>query len=1103
VRTTKLTSIMALLGAAACQSGDSTPPEPAPTPGAPGSLYVEPPIDLASSVPAAALAFSYDGAVFRGGYRTHDVTVTDGVIDVTPWHRDPATGQRRSGGAIGISTLAVAIGDRPLAEGVGAPRQAGNVLQIPRGGVIEQITNREDGIEQSWHFDAQPAAGDLTVEVDVAGHRFVEATASGLHFQSDRGLGFRYSHAIWRDAAGAVWHVEARYEHDRIVMTVPEDVLAGSVYPAVLDPTVSGELFSDVPVNGTTGGTSRMSDMASDGAGYLLVWQDQRDSRQDDIFATRLGAAGEVVDTTGIRVNAAAGVQQNPVAAFVGTGYVVAWEHVVAVGNSDIAAAFVSTTGAVTQLGTIAGTAANETLPAIAGRGGEALLVWQDGSDLHGARFASGAFGPASPAVAGANVEKEAAVSANPAGDYLVTFTETVGTNDNVRGQLVSPLGAPTGTPFDIAAGTTAEATSAAAFDGTNHFVTWSVVHGGTSLDIAARRVGPTGALLEAAPVDISLGVSGQLVPDIACNAGGCFLTWEDMRQYATSLRDIFGAVVSPALAITRNDIPVMSFLRQQTAPTVASAATGYLVAWSDTRDLDTESIRASRVDATGTVLDAGAAALVVVRSTSNYQAPAIGQTSGLTDLFWAESQLPDVNLVHVRFNGSGVQQDATPRVVSAAPFAQLAPAATGMGASSFVVWQDSRGADRDIYAARLDTATGNPLDPNGIQLTTGNGDQFAPKVASAVTMDGPSALVVWQDRRTGTFDIMAAVVTSAGAVSVTDIPICTAAGDQTRPNVAYDATNGVYLVVWTDPGGGTFDIRGARVSPTGAVLDADCGAVISGGPGSQFSADVAAGGGQFFVAWEDRRNNGSVGSIFGARVRAMGGISVLDPNGVPLTVNQGAQQAEPTVAFGSGGSFLVAWTDDRNAATSSSDILGAQVSPLGVVGPTFTIAGTAETERAADLSPGTTSAKPFSVAYLKSSSSIGSTRIQLRRITLSSSGGQPCTQDSQCETGFCRDNKCCDSDCGGGGAYGNMGDCQACSVAHYGQADGTCTLVVNTQYTCRIYASTYCDLSERCDGISTACPPDVGQHQGLVCNTTTGAVCPANDTSGAPHACP
>jgi len=1098
---TKLASIMAVLGAAACQTGDgSIPQDPAPEPESPaGNLYAEPAIDIASSVPVAALAFAPDGAALRAGYRTHDVAVTEGFIDVTPWHRDPATGARVAGGAIGLLTTAVSAGGRALEIGGGAPRlAAANVVEIPRGEVVERITNREDGVEQAWRFEEQPIGGDLTIEIAVSGPRFVEATPSGLHFRSAQGLGVRYSHAVWRDAAGEAWEIEARFDRGRIAITVPEDVIAGSAYPAILDPTITPELITDVPANGTTGANSRAADLASDGAGYLAVWQDQRASRDDDIFAARIGADGAVLDGASIRVSGAAGVQQNPVAAFVGNGYVVAWENVVAAGNSDIAAAFISTAGGVTQLGTIAGTGANETLPAIAARGGQALLVWQDGADVRGTIFTLGNFGPTLAIAAGANIEKEPAVSGNPAGDYLVTFTETVGTNDNVRGQLVSAAGLPSGAAFDLAAGTTAESASAAAFDGTNHVVVWTIVRGGTSNDIAARRVGPTGALLETAPVNVNSAPGAQLAPDIACNASGCLAVWEDTRNLATSVRDVYGAVLSPTLAVTANDVAVSTFLRQQTAPTVGSVGTGYLAAWSDTRDLDTTSVRGARVDAAGAVADAAEAALALVRSVSNYQAPAIGQTSGFFDVVFPESQVPDVNIVHVRFNGQGTQLDPSPLLMSGAPFAQLATAATGMGANSFAVWQDARGADRDIYGARVDLLTGATLDPNGIQITSGNGEQVVPKVASS----GASALVVWQDRRAGNFDIRGAIVSSAGAVTVPDIAICAAAGDQTRPNVSYDATSGVYLVVWTDPQGGTLDIRGARVSAAGAVLDASCGAVISGAAGSQFSADVAGGGGLFLVAWEDRRTDTVSGDIYGARVRTTGGtLTVLDPAGLAIAAAP-AQQVEPTVAYGSGGSFAVAWTDARNAATTSNDIFAVQISATGLIGSPFTVADSTESERAPDLSPGTTTAKPFSVAYLKSDAALGSTRIQLRRITLGSTGGKACTTDAQCETGFCRDYKCCNSDCGGGGANGNTGDCQACSTAHYGQADGTCTTILDTSYVCRLYVDPYCDLSDRCDGTSTACPPDLGQHAGLVCNATTGAVCPPA-AAGNSHRCP
>ncbi|HWO23033.1 MAG TPA: hypothetical protein VNO30_30035, partial [Kofleriaceae bacterium] len=249
---TKLASIMAIwmawaawaawaAGATACQSGEGpSAPDPAPAPdgvggaGGAGSLYAEPAIDLGASVSSgapAALALAYDGAAFRGGHATHDVVVVDGIVDVTPWHRDPATGQRRSGGAIGLSTTGAAVGETELSIGAGAARQvAQNVVEISRGALVERITNREDGIEQAWRLDAPPAGGGaLTVEVAVAGHRFVAATVSGLHFQSERGLGFRYSHAVWRDASGAAWDIEARYEAGRIAITVPDEILAGSL----------------------------------------------------------------------------------------------------------------------------------------------------------------------------------------------------------------------------------------------------------------------------------------------------------------------------------------------------------------------------------------------------------------------------------------------------------------------------------------------------------------------------------------------------------------------------------------------------------------------------------------------------------------------------------------------------------------------------------------------------------------------------------------------------------------------------------------------------------------------------------------------------------
>jgi hypothetical protein len=1094
-------AVLAAGASAACQSATeppAPPDDPAPLP-AGGPLVPSPEHDLGSSVPSAALAFVADVHGFRGGYLTHVATVSEGIIDLTPRHFDRAQRRVITGGAVGLATAGVFVGSERVDDGAGRHEQRSpNVVHVQRGDVVEQITNREDGIEQSWIFAAAPPAGDdLVVEVSVAGHDYVATTATGLHFRSPAGLGVRYSHALWRDAAGTAYDVPVRFEDGRIRISVPEAVVQAAVYPAVLDPTVTAELFTDVPATGTTGANNRNQDVASDGSGYFVVWQDQRDDRGDDIFGARVTAGGTVTDAVSIRINNASGTQQSPAVAFVGTGYVVAWENVVATGNSDIEAAFVSASGAVTQLGTIANTSANETGAALAGRGSSALLTWGTGADIRGALFSAGAFGASFAVAASGNLEEEPAVSASPTGDYLVTFTETVAAgNRDIRGQRVTAAGGLSGAALAIADDAGVQSQSAAAFDGTNYVVVWTT----GSADIAAARVSAAGVVLDATPVTVTAATNAQLLADVACTAAGCLVAWQDARNASASVRDIYGAALSPTLAVTAADLVISGAARAQDTPAIAVGGSQYFATWSDNRDLEYFYVRGTRMTGAGAVQDAGG--LLLAGATSRHGAPALAQSTSFSHVLMSDSQAPDVNLVHARFQNGGAQQDATPKLISGAAGVQVAPAAAILGGAPFAVWEDTRGADRDIYGARINTSTGLPVDAAGLAITTAATDQFVPAIASA----GTSALVVWQDRRGGVatgFDIYAALVNSAGAVTVADLAICAAAGDQLGPAVAYDATTGTYLVVWTDPSGATVDIRGARVSAAGALLDGGCGAAITTATGSQFGADLAFGDGRALVVWEDRRNDAALGDIYGARVTLTGGITVQDPAGLPIAQIAGSSQAAPTVAFTSGG-FAVAWADARNSGTTGTDLWGAQVAPAGTVAAAFAISATTGNEGAPDLVAGPY-ASQFSVAYTKQSPALGTTRMQFRRLSVGTVQGQRCTQNSQCESGFCADGFCCSAACGGS----NRSDCQACSVQLGASANGTCTIVPAAfNYICRDYAvrgdNPQCDVREYCNGTSAACPADLGQRAGLACVRAGGGTgtCPAADASGAPHFC-
>src|SRR5262249_41502718 len=143
-------------------------------------------------------------------------------------------------------------------------------------------------------------------------------------------------------------------------------------------------------------------------------------------------------------------------------------------------------------------------------------------------------------------------------------------------------------------------------------------------------------------------------------------------------------------------------------------------------------------------------------------------------------------------------------------------PAVAFDGTNYLVAWEDQRSAsDLDIFGARV-AKTGALRDAAGFAISTTDSLQFN----SAIAFDGTNYLVVWQDHRAGTdYDIYGARVTKTGAVlDPGGIPISTAAHDQTGPKLAFDGTN--YLVVWGDRRSNNADIYGARVSTNGTVLD-------------------------------------------------------------------------------------------------------------------------------------------------------------------------------------------------------------------------------------------------------------------------------------------
>ena len=272
-------------------------------------------------------------------------------------------------------------------------------------------------------------------------------------------------------------------------------------------------------------------------------------------------------------------------------------------------------------------------------------------------------------------------------------------------------------------------------------------------------------------------------------------------------------------------------------------------------------------------------------------------------------------------FVGQGTQRDPT----------------IGFDGTNYLVAWTNLWADVDVYGTRVSPA-GAVLDPESIRIAAGPGVQ---EEEPAVASDGDNYLVVFGRAGSGaSYDLYGTRVSPDGVVVDSEgIPISTQAGNQFRPNLAFDGTN--YLVVWDDARSGDIDLYGARVSSGGSVLDPG-GFPVSSEPDTQDQVALAFDGTNYVVVWQDFRSSSEHDDVYGARVSPAG--EVLDPSGISL-VGAVNPEAAPAIGF-DGTNYLVVWDDTRR--DQAPDLYGARVSQSGQLldGSGFEIAS-ANDERA------------------------------------------------------------------------------------------------------------------------------------------------------------
>jgi hypothetical protein len=689
-----------------------------------------------------------------------------------------------------------------------------------------------------------------------------------------------------------------------------------------------------------TGVASRSANTAFSGAQHLAVWADSR-TGSSVIWGARYSTAGAIQETANaIRISAAAvtGDQAEPVVAFVASRYVVVWES-----GTTLRAATVTTGGVVTQLGTIP-TGRVDSRPRIAVRGTEALIVFESSGEVWAARYATSAI--AAPFSIAAGSEPAVAASAN---EYLVTYTSGAAPDRKLHGQLVTAIG-PTGA-IPISVGIREHFASSAGWNGTDFVVAWTfravsvygtrVTTGGTVLDTHLEDTVPHGG------IPLTTASSSSFGPSVACRtAGTCAIAWS--RRNATTVGfDAYLRTFDVNLVGASDETLLAPTAANQTEPRISAAGTAFFAAWQDDKDGDGTVSWGTRVSNAGAVLDA--TGILLARGYNQEHTPAAIRGASSWLVTWMDSRVPGRNIVGARINNNGNVTDNPPVAIAAQAGAQTSPSMAVAQNGDFVtVWTDARSGEADIYTTRLAPNGSVVTNPAGLPITTAPNVQLRPEIAANAT--GDRFLVTWHDRRNHAAtseDIYGAIIDATGAVVVADIPISTEAGSQVLPRVAFDSTAGQWLVVWQDRRGGSYRLYSARVTATGTVRDQ--GGIPIGGTVEQTDHTITFGTTRSLLVWREGDD------LRGTRLRiASDALVVEDTTRIPISSAPGIQQS-PTVAYAGdfGAHFVVAWTDSRNAANSDIYGIGVNQDNGTIDGSEHVLANSAENESAPQFSRG------------------------------------------------------------------------------------------------------------------------------------------------------
>lgn len=385
----------------------------------------------------------------------------------------------------------------------------------------------------------------------------------------------------------------------------------------------------------------------------------------------------------------------------------------------------------------------------------------------------------------------------------------------------------------------------------------------------------------------------------IADGAGGAIIVWEDNRN---GNLDIYAQKIdgNGSVQWESDGIPVCSvagdeMLHNSRLPQIGpDGEGGVIVVWADQRNGPEQSyydIYAQRLDTNGNTLWAPNGIPICTTENAQQSPIIIPSDNGGAFIAWGDRRNEggdDIFAQKIDSDGFPVWQDDG-IVVCDSPGGQLEPnlIPDGSGGLIIVFADHEEGNDTaNILAQRINENGTQEWEINGRPISIADRGQEWPKTI----YDENYLITAWYDHRSGTvdaltasemddfdlyrnaFDIYAQKIDCDGNSmwDVDGIPVCTAPGHQSRPEIVSDGEGGA-IITWADERSGV-DIYAQLINSNGIAVWVENGNVICNARGTQSAPSIIPyGNGGAIITWTDYRAGSSNANIFAQGVKHNG----------------------------------------------------------------------------------------------------------------------------------------------------------------------------------------------------------------------------------------